>query len=79
MKIILWATAALIIPILGNTYVEGWNWTWHDFLFAWVFFVVLGLVVTFVRKRVVNKTARIAASVGVVFGFAAIWAMLATG
>jgi hypothetical protein len=78
-KTMLWALAALIIPLLGNTFVDGWNWTWHDFLFAWVFFVILGLSVKFVTSKIADRTFRIAAGVAVVLVFAAIWATLATG
>jgi len=71
------AAIALIIPLLGNQFVEGWNWSWHDFIFAWVFWVVMALSIIFM----VRKFSRYKLLVGTVvfFGFAAIWAMLATG
>lgn len=78
-NIVFWSTAALIIPLLGQLFVSGWHWTWHDFLFAWVFFNVLGLSYSFVTSKVVNRTYRIVAGAAVVLFFAAIWAMLATG
>jgi len=71
------AAIALIVPLLGNQFVEGWNWSWHDFIFAWVFWVVMALSIIFM----VRKFSRYKLLVGTVvfFGFAAIWAMLATG
>lgn len=75
----LWSAVALIIPLLGNTFVDGWNWTWHDFLFAWVFFIVLGSTYTLVRAKIANQTYKMLAGAAVVVFFAAVWAMLATG
>lgn len=71
------AAIALIIPLLGNRFVEGWNWSWHDFIFAWVFWVVMALSIIFMIK----KFPRYKLLVGTVvfLCFAAIWAMLATG
>ncbi len=79
IKILIWSTVALIIPVIGQLFVDGWNWTWHDFLFAWVFFNVLGLTYTFVTNKITRPGYRIAAGVIVVAVFAFIWGMLATG
>jgi hypothetical protein len=77
LKIMGWAAVALIIPVLGNTFVDDWNWDWHDFLFAWVFWVVMGTAIFLVTRHFVTYR-RLAG--GIVFlGFAALWAMLATG
>ncbi len=78
-RIMLWSAAVLIIPLLGNLLVEGWNWSWHDFVFAWVFFVVMGTTIKFAMSRVSNAKYRVAAGVLVFLVFAAIWGMLATG
>lgn len=72
-----WAAVALIIPLLGNQFVPGWNWTWHDFIFAWVFWVVMATSIMFVAKQVPKYG--ILAGVGVFLAFAAVWVMLATG
>lgn len=74
-----WSAVALIVPLLGNTFVDGWNWSWHDFLFAWVFFVVMSTSILFATKKVSNPNYRIAAGAVVFLVFAAIWVMLATG
>lgn len=74
-----WALAALIIPLLGNTFVDGWNWSWHDFVFAWVFFTIMGLSVKFVTSNITRRGYRIAVGIVVVLAFAAVWVMLATG
>lgn len=79
IKIVSWSTLALVIPILGQLFVEGWNWTWHDFLFAWVFFNILGFVYTFVTNKISMRRWRIVAGLFVVAVFAFVWVMLATG
>ena len=52
LKIMGWAAVALIIPLLGNTFVEGWNWNWNEFLFAWVFWIVMATTILLVTKKV---------------------------
>ncbi len=79
IRTMLWALVPLVIPLLGNQFVDGWNWTWHDFLFAWVFLGVASLIFQLFRSRVHGKMHKNLVGVGVVLGFAAIWAMLATG
>lgn len=79
VKIVGWSTIALIIPILGQLFVDGWNWGVGDFIFAWVFFNLLGFVYTFVTNKIVNRGSKITAGVIVVAIFGSIWIMLATG
>lgn len=79
LKVIKWSTIALIVPILGQLFVDGWNWGVFDFLFAWVFFNLLGLSYTFVTDKVANRSLKIVAGILVVLIFAAVWVMLATG
>lgn len=79
IKIATWSTIALIVPVLGQLFVDGWNWGAGDFLFAWVFFNLLGLSYTFVTNKIAHRGARIAAGVLVVAVFVFVWVMLATG
>lgn len=79
IKILTWSTVALIVPILGRLFVNGWNWGVGDFIFAWVFFNLLGFTYTFVTYKIVHRELKIAAGVLVVGIFTFIWIMLATG
>jgi len=79
LKIMAWSTVALIIPLLGNQFVEGWNWNVGDFLFAWVFFVVMSTTIRLVTKVVPNKKYRMVVGVIVFLPFLFLWVMLATG
>jgi FtsH-binding integral membrane protein len=76
-KIMGWAAIALVIPMLGNQFVEGWNWNWNDFVFAWVFWVLMATTILFLTRRVTKY--RLAIGTFVFLVFVAIWVMLATG
>lgn len=79
VTILIRSTVALIIPICGQLFVEGWNWGLGEFVFAWAFFNVLGLTTTFVTNRIPRRAGKIAAGACVVVLFALIWVRLATG
>ncbi len=79
IKIVTWSTIALIIPILGQLFVNGWNWGLGDFVFAWVFFNLLGLTCTFVTNKITHRTGKILAGIIVIAIFVFIWVTLATG
>jgi hypothetical protein len=79
LTIIIRSTIALIIPILGQLFVDGWSWGVADFVFAWVFFNLLGFTYTFVTGKIARKTGKIVVGMLVVAVFAFIWIKLATG
>ncbi|OGI65531.1 hypothetical protein A3A95_02975 [Candidatus Nomurabacteria bacterium RIFCSPLOWO2_01_FULL_39_18] len=79
IRIVTCSTAALIIPILGQLFVDRWNWGPGEFIFAWVFFNILGFTYTFVTNKIAHRGGKIAAGIIVVAIFAFIWIMLATG
>lgn len=78
-KVLIGSTVALIIPILGQLFVNGWNWGPGDFLFAWVFFNLLGFTYTFVTNKITHRGVRITVGIFVVAFFVFVWVMLATG
>lgn len=77
LKIMAWATVALVIPILGNQFVDGWNWGWNEFVFAWVFWVVMATSILFITRKFNKYKFLIGAMV--FLAFASLWVMLATG
>jgi hypothetical protein len=77
LTIMAWAAVALIIPLLGNQFIEGWNWSWNDFVFAWVFWVIMATTILFLTRRA-TKYKVVIGTIVFLF-FAAIWVMLATG
>jgi hypothetical protein len=79
LKIMFWSAVALIIPILGNQFVEGWNWSLGDFVFAWVFFVIMSLSIRFAIRRAANPKYKVLIGTAVFLVFLFIWVVLATG
>ena len=66
--------ALLLIPLTGQLTVDGWHWTWTDFVFAWV---VFSLTTFFFRYLVTRQTANFAYKAGVALavlaGFLVFW------
>jgi hypothetical protein len=79
VRIITRSTMALTIPVLGQLFIDGWNWGVGDFIFAWVFFNILGLTLTFVTNKTSSRGWKIAAGIIVIAVFTLIWVTLATG
>lgn len=79
IRIVSWSTVALIIPILGQLFVDGWNWGLGDFAFAWIFFNLLGITYTFVTNKFIHRKGKIMSGVVVIIVFVFVWVMLATG
>ena len=78
-KIMLWSLVALIVPLLGSQFVEGWSWRWNEFVFAWVFFVVMGTTIKLGMRQVSGTKYQVVVGVALFLVFAGIWVMLATG
>lgn len=64
----------LLIPLLGNRYVEGWNWNLGSFVFAWVILAGATLVYRLLATSLAaNLTYRLAAGLAVLAGFLIFW------
>jgi hypothetical protein len=64
----------LLIALLGNTFVEGWNWKWNDFIFAWVVFALTTFVYRLiVTRKWANLTYKLGAALAVFAGFLIFW------
>ena len=58
---VLLTAGILLIPFLGNMYVDGWNWSWFTFAFFGVILFGVGLAYELVGRK---------AKAGVIGGFA---------
>ncbi len=72
--VVLAPVPALLMALMGNLFIEGWNWNPGSFVFAWV--VIAGA--TFVYKRVATSPAatlayRLGAGLAVLAGFLITW------
>lgn len=66
--------ALLWIPLVGNMFIEGWNWKWNDFVFGWVVIAtaifVFRLIVT---RKFANFAYKAGAGLAVLTGFLVTW------
>ncbi len=70
--------AVLIIPLVGNLTVEGWNWTGGDFLVAYAILAfTTGFFRLFATRTWANLAYKAGAALGVVGGFLVGWVNLA--
>jgi hypothetical protein len=64
----------LLIPLVGNVTVEGWNWKWNDFIFAYVVFAITAFVYRLiVSRKPANLVYKLAAGLAVAAGFLITW------
>jgi hypothetical protein len=69
----------LLIPLLGNHFVDGWNWGLFDFVFAGSFLSGTGLKYELIAGRSTLVAYRAAVGVALLTAFLLIWINLAVG
>lgn len=63
----------LLIPVWGNSNVEGWNWTAFDFVWAAIVLSCAGLSLEFFITRPYSTTYKAAGALAVVTALLMIW------
>jgi hypothetical protein len=69
----------LLIPVFGNLYVEGWNWSLFDFIVMGTLLFVVGLAIDFAARNVADPTHKVLAIGAIVLAFLALWTEMAVG
>ncbi len=69
----------LLIPLFANHRVEGWNWTFFDFVFAFVVFFGSGLAYSFLSTRMNGFAYKAGIAVAVFSSLVLIWVNAAVG
>jgi hypothetical protein len=70
--------ALLLIPLAGSLTVEGWNWSFGDFVFAWLMFAATTFAYRLLASRQwANFAYRAGAGLAVGGGFLLTWINLA--
>lgn len=69
----------LLVPILGNIFVSGWNWSLYDFIFAFVALSIFGFIIDIANRNISNTFNKRLAIVSIVFIFLVLWVEAATG
>ncbi len=67
----------LLIPLLGNLFIDGWNWSLFDFIVGGTLVFAAGLTYELVAKRMSNKGYRFAVGLAVGTAFILTWVNLA--
>jgi hypothetical protein len=69
----------LLIPVFGNMYVEGWNWSPFDFVWAFCVLYGTGLAYFLVSRKAKTTTYKFATGVAVVTALLIVWMNGAVG
>jgi hypothetical protein len=64
----------LLIPLWGNSYVDGWNWPWHAFVRVGAFVFSAALTYQLVVKGMRNKAYRFAMGLAIATAVVLTWA-----
>lgn len=64
----------LLIPVFGNFYIEGWNWSFGDFVVMGMLLFVTSLAIDFAVRKFTITTHRVFAIFSIVAMFLLIWA-----
>lgn len=79
VKTALVTVVILTVPLLGNRFVEGWNWDMPDFVVAAILIFGTGLLFQLIFNKVSHRTYRIMLVVFTALIFIYVWAELAVG
>ncbi len=78
-RLLLIVALILLIPLFGNYFVEGWNWTLGDFIFAAVMLFTAGLGFELAHKMIKSTVHRVIVILGIIMIFLFVWVELAVG
>lgn len=79
LAVLIVPTVLLLIPLVGNMFVEGWDWSAGDFVFAWAMMAGVGFAYLFVTSRTGSVAYRIATGIALLAGFMIVWGNMAVG
>ena len=64
----------LLVPLLGNQFIDGWNWTLGDFIVIGVLLFGTGLAIDFAVRKITNPIHRVFVIIAIVAMLLLIWA-----
>jgi hypothetical protein len=79
IRIALVTAAILLVPLLGNYFVDGWNWDLIDFIIMGTAIFGIGLAYELIAKKMGHKIYRIAFGIGLAGAFLLFWVNSAVG
>jgi len=78
LRIASFVAILLIIPLIGNAFVEGWNWGIADFIFTFIVLFCTGLAVDYASRKITNIQVKIATISLIFFSLLILWVEAAT-
>lgn len=79
IRIALIVLVILLIPLFGNMFIEGWNWSFTDFIIMGALLFVTGLAIDYSVRHITKPLYRTIAIVAIVLALLVVWVELATG
>ena len=79
LRLALIVALLLLIPLFGNRYVDGWNWSPFDFLFAGVLLFGTGVAYEIMTRKSSAFTYRAAVGIGCLATLLLTWVNAAVG
>lgn len=68
----------LLVPLLGNIFIDGWNWGIGGFIFAAFMLFGTGLAIDFAARKITNPVYRVIAITTIVLALILIWVEIVT-
>lgn len=79
LTILLVPTCLLLVPLVANFTVDGFNWNPGAFVFFWLVMVAIGFAYKLVTSKAGSVAQRIATIIALAAGFMIFWGNLAVG
>lgn len=79
IRLALFTACLLLIPVFGNMYIDGWNWSPFDFVFAGTLIFGTGLIYELVASRGSFGIYRAAVGLSLLTMFLLVWVNAAVG
>ncbi len=78
LRIAIIVVIILLIPLLGNSFVDGWNWSGGDFVFAFIVLFCTGLAIDFSARKIEKPVVRVGVIALIVLALLVFWVEMAT-
>lgn len=79
IRSLLISSTLLVIPFIASMFVDGWNWSISDFVYAWIMFSAASIAFTFMFTSMRNFFYKIAMAAAIVGAFTLVWVNGAVG
>ncbi|MEX1997347.1 MAG: hypothetical protein WEA04_01580 [Candidatus Andersenbacteria bacterium] len=64
----------LLLPLFGNIFIDGWNWSFGDFLVMGSLLFGTGFAIDLAVRKIANSVHRFIVIIAILLAFLLIWA-----